>query len=47
MHSRVYIERFSGTLIDFLGRLERFVVLKYHTSGFLCLLHGSPHGIRA
>jgi len=21
--------------------------LKYHTSGFLCLLHGSPHGIRA
>jgi len=21
--------------------------LKYHTSGFLCLLHGSPHGIHA
>jgi len=23
------------------------IFLKYHTRGFLCLLHGSPHGIRA
>ena len=39
----MYIERYSGTEIGFFTRLERFVILKYHTRGFLCLPHGMPH----